>query len=205
MQLAQLLIATRNRHKAAEFQEMVKDLGMSVLTLHDVPSAGEIEEDADTLEGNALKKAREAFRFTGIPSMGDDTGLEVHYLNDEPGVYSSRYAGPGATYADNCRKLLTKLRGVPPRRRAARFRCVLAFVPSADTAEVVEGECRGTIIEAPRGINGFGYDPVFLPLGHNQTFAEMDLAVKNTISHRALAFQRMRAVLLRYVQPLPAR
>lgn len=194
----QLLIATRNRHKAAEFQDMVRDLGISIITLHDVPSAGEIDEDADTLEGNAVKKAREAFRLTGMPSIGDDTGLEVHYLNDEPGVFSSRYAGPGATYADNCRKLLKNLRGVPPRRRAARFRCVLAFVPSMNAVEVVDGECRGTIVEAPRGNNGFGYDPVFLPAGHSRTFAEMDPALKNTISHRALAFQRMKAVLTQY-------
>ena len=198
MPITQLLVATRNRDKAKEFQDMVRDLGLEVLTLHDIPGMGEIVEDALTLEENALKKAHEAFRHSGIPSLGDDTGLEVHYLNDEPGVRSSRYAGPGATYADNCQKLLRKLRGVPPRRRGARFRCALAFVSHGDIEEVVEGTCAGVILEQPRGSNGFGYDPVFLPAGHTQTFAEMESSLKNSISHRGLAFQSMRRILVKY-------
>jgi len=198
MALTQLLIATRNRDKAKEFQEMVRDLGIDILTLHDVPGMADIVEDAPTLEGNALKKAREAFRHARIPSLGDDTGLEVHYLDDEPGVMSSRYAGPGATYADNCRKLLRALRGVPPRRRAARFRCVLALVLDEGSEELVEGVCAGVILEEPRGANGFGYDPVFLPRGHTQTFAEMESSLKNSISHRGLAFQKMRGILVKH-------
>ena len=130
--------------------------------------------------------------------MADDTGLEVGYLQGAPGVYSSRYAGPGASYADNVRKLIGALKGVPPRRRNARFRCVMAFVSSSGVLEVVEGSCPGSIIEAPRGNGGFGYDPVFLPDGHRQTFAEMDLATKNELSHRARAALAMRPVLVRY-------
>lgn len=198
MAIRRLLIATRNRDKEKEFREMVRDLGIDILTLHDVPGVGDIVEDAPTLEGNALKKAREAFQRTGIPSLGDDTGLEVHYLDDEPGVLSSRYAGPGATYADNCRKLLRRLRGVPPRRRGARFRCVLALVSGDGAEEVVEGVCSGVILEQPRGAHGFGYDPVFLPRGHTQTFAEMESSLKNSISHRGLAFQRMRGILIKH-------
>jgi len=178
---------------------MLDDLGVVIATLDGYLQVGEIIEDADTLCGNALKKAREVFRLTGVPSLADDTGLEVHYLNDAPGVFSSRYAGPGATYHDNVQKLLRSMRGVPERRRAALFRCVLAFVAAEGKEEIVEGVCRGAIIEVPRGTNGFGYDPVFLPDGYQTTFAEMDLAVKNRVSHRGLAIQELKKILPRYL------
>ncbi len=190
-----LLLATHNPHKAQEFQDLLKDLEILIATLDAFPQVGEIHEDADTLMENAMKKAREVFYLTGVPSLADDTGLEVHYLNDEPGVYSSRYAGPGATYDDNVRKLLRKLRGVPPRRRAARFRCVLTLLTRSGMECTVEGICRGVITEEPRGKNGFGYDPVFLPQGHDETFAEMNLSLKNKISHRALAIQELKKIL----------
>jgi XTP/dITP diphosphohydrolase len=185
-----LLLASQNRDKAREFQDLLVPLGITLTTLNDHPEVGPIVEDAETLEGNALKKAREAFTRTGIPSVGDDTGLEVFYLRDEPGVYSSRYAGPGATYADNVKKLLRSLRGVPPRRRQAQFRCVLAFVNSPSEHHLVEGFVRGVILERPRGTSGFGYDPVFLPDGETMTLAEMDLAQKNVISHRGHAIRK---------------
>jgi XTP/dITP diphosphohydrolase len=194
-----IVLATHNRDKAREFREIFSDLRIELKTLDDFPHIGPIEEDAPTLEGNALKKAREVFRATGLPSLADDTGLEVRYLNDAPGVYSSRYAGPGATYADNVRKLLRDLRGVPPRRRGAHFRCVLALVAGEGREETAEGICHGVITESPRGSSGFGYDPVFLPLGHSLTFAEMDLAVKNTLSHRARAGMEMKRILRSYV------
>lgn len=190
-----IVLATHNRDKAREFRDIFSDLGVDLITLNDVPQVGPIEEDAPTLEGNALKKAREVFRITGLPSLADDTGLEVRYLNDAPGVYSSRYAGPGATYADNVRKLLRDLRGVPARRRGAQFRCVLALVAGEGREETAEGICRGVIIESPRGSRGFGYDPVFLPLGQTLTFAEMDPAMKNTLSHRARAGMEMKRIL----------
>lgn len=193
-----LLIATRNRDKANELVALLGDLPVSIRTLHDVEGVPEIVEDAETLEGNAIKKATVAFERTGLPSVADDTGLEVGYLQGAPGVYSARYAGPGASYADNVRKLIGALKGVPPRRRNARFRCVMAFVSSGGVLEVVEGSCPGSIIEAPRGNGGFGYDPVFLPDGHRQTFAEMDLATKNGLSHRARAALAMRPILVRY-------
>jgi len=196
--MSSLLIGTRNRDKAHELVALLGDLPVSIRTLHDVEGVPEIVEDADTLEGNAIKKATVAFERTGLPSVGDDTGLEVGYLQGAPGVYSSRYAGPDASYADNMRKLLRALKGVPQRRRNARFRCVMAFVAGGGVREVVEGSCPGIILEAPRGSGGFGYDPVFLPDGHLQTFAEMDLVTKNGLSHRARAALAMRPVLVRY-------
>ena len=195
MNFDKLILATHNKHKAEELQAMLGDLGVEVLTLDAFPRVGEIVEDAETLEENALKKAKEVFGATGIPAMADDTGLEVFYLNKAPGVYSSRYAGPEATYADNCRKLLSNMKGVPPRRRAAQFRCVLAFIAPGMVPILEEGVCRGAITEFPRGEAGFGYDPIFLPDGYDQTFAEMPLEVKNIISHRGRALLKMKETL----------
>jgi XTP/dITP diphosphohydrolase len=187
--MTKLLIATHNADKVVEINGILAGTGVELVPLTAYPSVPPTVEDADTLEGNAAKKAEEAFRATGIPSVADDTGLEVFYLNGAPGVLSSRYAGEGATYADNRQKLLRSLRGVPPRRRGARFRTVVAFVPAPGKAHFFEGICPGVIIECERGGGGFGYDPIFLPEGYNETFGEMELARKNTLSHRARAFQ----------------
>lgn len=186
-----LLLATHNRDKAREFQSLLADLGVEVLTLDAFPAVGPIREDADTLEGNALLKARTVFQATGVPALADDTGLEVHYLNGAPGVTSARYAGEVVTYAENVALLLRRLRGVPERRRAARFRCVLAFVAPGISPLTEEGICRGGILETTRGERGFGYDPVFLPAGERETFSEMNQAHKNTLSHRGLAIGKM--------------
>lgn len=195
--MRQLLLATRNQHKVHELQQMLAGLDIKVQTLDEFPNIGEVEEDQDTLEGNARKKAREVFRHANIPTLADDSGLEVFYLNDAPGVFSSRYAGPTASYSDNCRKLLGALRGVPPRRRSAQFRCVLSFVaPGVDST--AEGSIQGVITEKPRGASGFGYDPLFIPSGHNETFAEMSSGLKNTLSHRAKALEAMRPILVEY-------
>lgn len=196
--MKQIVLATHNRHKMEELRGIFDGIGIELLTLDAFPRVGPIEEDAMTLEGNALKKAREVHRQTGLPSLADDTGLEVGYLNGIPGVFSSRYAGPDATYAENVEKLLDALRGVPPRRRGARFRSVLAFIPSGVDHVCTEGIVTGVITESPRGSQGFGYDPIFLPDGHRQTYAEMDLAMKNTLSHRARAAVAMREHLRRY-------
>ena len=193
--MKKILLASNNPDKATEVRDLLADLHITLALLNEFPQFPPTIEDAETLEGNALKKATEAYRRTGLPTIADDTGLEVHYLNDQPGVYSSRFAGPNASYADNCAKLLRLLRGVPPRRRAARFRCVIAFVPDEHTHHCVEGICRGVIVESPRGTGGFGYDPLFLPDGHTQTFGEMDLALKNTLSHRAHALIALKSYL----------
>lgn len=194
--MKRLLLATRNRHKVVELRSLLASLQVELLTLDDFPHVENVVEDQETLEGNALKKARDVFRLTQTPTLADDSGLEVEYLNKAPGVYSSRYAGPGATYADNCKRLLAELRGVPPRRRGAQFRCVIAVVDSHGFQKIAEGVCPGTIIEAPRGDNGFGYDPIFVPAGHKQTLAEMDLSFKNKLSHRAKAIQNIHPTLL---------
>lgn len=199
--MKQLLLATHNRHKAHEFQALLADLGIEVLTLDAYPQVGEIVEDGKTLEENALKKAREVHRLTGLPSLADDTGLEVHYLNGAPGLYSARYAGENATYADNCRKLLAELRGVTPNRRGAQFRCVLALAGWGPEDLLVEGRCPGVITESERGANGFGYDPLFLPDGFDTTYAEMDDATKNRISHRGLAARKMKVLLAERPNP----
>lgn len=195
--MVRIVLATGNQHKAGEFKPLLADLPVTLLTLEDFPFVRGAEEDQDTLEGNALKKARKVHRETRLPALADDSGLEVYYLNDEPGVFSSRYAGLTASYADNCKKLLACMRGVPPRRRAARFRCVLAFV-APGIEKTVEGILPGVITEIPHGKNGFGYDPVFLPQGHNQTLAEMSSELKNTLSHRAKAVEMMKTTLLEY-------
>ena len=186
-----LLLATHNRDKAKELGPLLANLGVEVMTLDDFPSIGPVREDADTLGGNALLKAETVLRLSGIPSLADDTGLEVHYLNGAPGVFSARFAGEGASYAENVALLLRLLRGVPARRRSARFRCVLAFALPGRSPVLEEGICRGSILEAPRGSGGFGYDPVFLPAGENETFAEMGLQRKSSLSHRGLAIVKM--------------
>jgi XTP/dITP diphosphohydrolase len=190
-----LLIATHNRDKESEFAALLEDLSVEVLSLDAFPSVGVVVEDAPTLEGNALLKAHAVHRATGLPSLADDTGLEVFYLNGEPGVFSSRYSGEGATYEQNVAKLLARMRGVPPRRRSAQFRCVLAMVSGLRAVKTAEGICRGQITESPRGKNGFGYDPVFLPNGQHLTFAEMEIEEKNRLSHRALAMEQIKPFL----------
>lgn len=192
-----LLFSTRNRGKLAEVRAILaavpaRIVGVAELVAEPatrrIPPVPEVEETGETLEENALLKARTAFRITGIPAIADDTGLEVEYLGGAPGVRSARYAGAGATYDDNNRKLLAELSGV--RARAARFRCVAAFA-GPGLERWVEGRCDGRIAEAPRGREGFGYDPIFIPDGGERSFADLSPAEKNRISHRAAAFRAL--------------
>ncbi len=174
---------------------MLSGSGIAVKSLEDFPYLLEVEEDQPTLEGNALKKARYVFQSTEIPALADDSGLEVLYLNKQPGAHSSRFAGEGCSYDDNNRKLLKVLKGVPPRRRQAQFRTVLTLVgPGYEKS--VEGIVEGVIIEYSRGRNGFGYDPIFIPNGYTQTYAEMSAEMKNSLSHRSKALARMKEILL---------
>lgn len=188
-----LVLGTGNPGKVEELRALLADLPLELIpgpTLEDPP---DVEEDADTLAGNARKKA-EAYRAAaGAPALADDTGLEVAALDGRPGVRTARFAGPDATPDDNKHKLLEVLEGVDDRR--ARFRTVVALVDDAGTAHTFEGVCEGTIITAPRGDGGFGYDPLFRPDGHDQTFAEMPPAAKNDISHRRKALDALRAFL----------
>jgi XTP/dITP diphosphohydrolase len=194
-----LVLATGNSDKVKEFTVLLSGLPVDILTMDQFPSVPPVVEDAASLEGNARKKAIEVFSAVHLPTIADDSALEVHYLHGEPGVYSSRYAGVDATYAENRRKLLQNLMLVPPRRRTARFRCVLCFVGPGIDPELVEGKVIGWITERERGSGGFGYDPIFLPEGSEKTLAEMSLDEKNMISHRARAVECMRPILMRHL------
>lgn len=182
-----LVLATFNRHKAAEILAILPDLGLEIKTLSDFPGAVPAVEDGATLEENALKKALAAARFTGLPALADDTGLEVDALGGAPGVRSARYAGEDASSAQNNALLLASLANVPPEKRAARFACVVALaLPSGATA-AARGTLEGAITPAPRGANGFGYDPLFLVGEGPLTLAELSEEAKNALSHRARA------------------
>jgi len=180
-----LVMATRNRHKLEELRAIFNLPGLEVVSALDFPNIPEVIEDGDTFQANAIKKATPLARATGLWALADDTGLEVEALAGRPGVFSARYAGEPVSYPRNNEKLLRELAGCADRR--ARFRCVVALADPRGHAETVEGICAGVITDAPRGNQGFGYDPIFMPHGFRLTFAEMDAELKNRISHRALA------------------
>lgn len=197
-----LLFATRNAGKVREFRQLFADLpGVELLSLADIPDTPEVVEDGATFEHNARKKAVEIARATGMLVLSDDSGLEVDALGGRPGVHSARYAGAGASDADNNRKLIAELaqHALAPEARTARYRVVLALAapsgPLADAPHLAEGSCEGRIGLQPRGSHGFGYDPYFVPLGETRTMAELPPDEKNRISHRARAAQKMRAFL----------
>ena len=182
-----IIFATNNQHKLKEIREMCGSR-FSLLSLSDVGLTGEIPEEHETLEENALSKARYIFERTGIPTFADDTGLEVEALDGKPGVFSARYAGPDKDDKENVRKILSELKD--NNNRKARFRTVIAFIHPDGEEKMFEGIVNGVIGEEPRGDHGFGYDPVFIPEGFTTTFAEMDGAVKNRITHRSRAFSQ---------------
>ena len=192
--MVKLVLATRNRHKALELQTFLGDLPVVVLSIDDIAPALELREDGTTFEANAFQKANLVYRHTKLLSLADDSGLEVFYLNGRPGVFSARYAGAGATDQLNNERLLAEMRGVPPRRRCAQFRSVLSLVGD-DIQEYTVGICPGRLGESPRGTNGFGYDPIFLPDGYTRTYAELTADEKNQISHRARSFAKMKNLL----------
>ena len=192
---ARYVVATFNADKAAELHALLALPDVEMVTLADWPGAVAPAETGDTLRANARIKALAAVALTGLPAIADDTGLEVDALNGAPGVHAARYAGPKATYAENVAKLLRELAGVPPERRTARFRTV-CYAAWPDGMEMsADGVLAGTITEAPRGANGFGYDPVFVPKGETRTYAELTDDEKNAISHRARAVRVMRKIL----------
>ncbi len=191
-----LVLATNNKDKVREMKNLLDDLDIEILTSKDFDDFPDIEETGATLEENAVLKAQGIFNATGLPSLADDSGIEVDYLDGAPGVYSSRYAGPGCTYDDNNRRLLNEMQGVPWERRTARFRCVIAICFGEGDIEIVEGKVEGFITEQKAtATHGFGYDPVFYYPPHDKTFAELTLDEKNKISHRGLALQGAKAIL----------
>lgn len=185
--IKRLLFVTNNAHKLTEIRQIAGNQ-MEILSLADTGFSGEIEETAPDLEGNALQKARFIHNLYGLNCFADDTGLEVDALDGAPGVLSARYAGIKATYADNVNKLLTEMEGKT--QRTARFRTVIALIIN-NKEYLFEGRIEGTISLSTSGDEGFGYDPVFVPQGYTQTFAELPAAEKNRISHRGLAVEKL--------------
>jgi XTP/dITP diphosphohydrolase len=188
-----LVLASRNPHKLRELSEILA--GFELAPLPD--DVGLPPEDAPDFRGNALIKARAAFEATGLPAIGDDSGIEVAALGGRPGVHSARFAGETATDAENLAKLLDELR--PHADRSAAYVCWLAYVDSPDGAELFEGRCEGRLAERPRGDGGFGYDPAFVPddtgPGDERTMAELSAAEKHAISHRGRAARRLATAL----------
>jgi XTP/dITP diphosphohydrolase len=182
-----LVLATFNRDKARELLALLDLPGLELATLSDFPGAVSPEETGTTLLENATLKAEAALRLTGLPAIADDTGLEVDALDGAPGIHAARFAGPGATYADNVRLLLERMRSIPPERRGARFRTVCVAVFQDGETLAAEGVVNGRITELPRGTHGFGYDPVFEIPELGRTFAELAAEEKNAVSHRARA------------------
>ena len=190
-----IVLASHNRNKAQEIQMLLGNQFHVILQqAFDIPP---IEETGSTFEENALLKAKTVYDIIGLPVIGDDSGLEVVALNNQPGVYSSRFAGDNASDDDNIDKLLRKMHNIPTEKRTARFRCVVAFLGTSSDDQPVffEGEWAGYIAKERRGKNGFGYDPVFVDLQSNLTAAELESDQKNKISHRGMAMQSLKSYL----------
>jgi len=188
-----LVLASNNAGKLTEFGRLLEGSGIEVVAQSEL-GVQDIEETGLTFVENALLKARNAARVTGLPALADDSGLCVDALDGAPGLYSSRYAGPEGDAQRNIAKLLDALAGISDERRSARFCCALVLLRHAEDPQplIAEGRWEGRILHAPRGNNGFGYDPVFLDPENNLTAAELDPAIKNRISHRGRALQLLR-------------
>ncbi len=196
----ELVLATGNPDKQREILALLGDVPITIRTLDEFEPVPSIIEDGETCEANAIKKASRIAKHTGRLTLADDTGLEVDALGGRPGVYAARYAGEHATYEDNCRKLLKELDGVPTDKRTARFLTVVALADQSGSVETVEGVLQGAIATACSGIDGFGYDPVFLVPEQGKTLAQMTLEEKNQISHRGRALTKAKDVLQRKIQ-----
>ncbi len=191
-----ILLATHNKKKIEEIRAILNGHPLELHTTQEFPDLKEPHEDQDTFHGNALKKAVEIFQATGMNALADDSGLEVDALGGRPGVFSARYAGDGHPYAENNKKVLMELAGIPDDRRTARFHCVLAFVGRDREGRYFErffdGVCEGRINHAPVGEFGFGYDPIFFLPEFGKTMAELDPGIKNRISHRGRALEKFK-------------
>jgi len=188
-----ILIATQNKKKRAEMLEILKDVpGVLFRTTDQFPFLPEVEEDGQSFQENAIKKASAIAKACNTWAMADDSGLEIDALNGRPGIFSSRYAGPNATDEKNIEKVLSELRNVPKARRTARFVCCVALAGPEQVFFTVKGCCEGIITEEPRGKRGFGYDPIFFVTDYHVTFAELSPSIKNNISHRAQALEQFK-------------
>ncbi len=209
----EILVATGNAGKESEFKELLRDLRLHLRFLTHFPRVVRVDETGSTYEENAKLKALGYSTQLGMPSLADDSGLEVDALGGMPGVSSARYGGNKSSYVEKLEQLLAALAQTPPAQRTARFVCCLAFVGSSNQTirsdegperliKVVRAECRGTIAHAAKGENGFGYDPIFIPDGYNLTFAELSSKLKNTLSHRAKALLQMKGFLNSWISEL---
>ena len=191
-----IVAASRNRHKIEEIEAITKKFGMRIISRDEagIPPV-EIEEDGQTFEENSFKKASEIMKLCGQITLADDSGLMVDYLNGAPGVYSARFAGEDGNDAKNNEKLLKLMEGVPADNRTAKFVSVITMVYPDGTVLTARGECPGTILTAPAGDGGFGYDPLFVPEGYEKTFAQLTADEKNAISHRAVALVELERLL----------
>jgi XTP/dITP diphosphohydrolase len=189
------LIATRNEGKLREYEQLLAGLSMSLTYLNEEGITYDVEETGYTFSQNAIRKAREYARISGLLTLADDSGLEVDALHGEPGVHSARYAGARATDQDRYRLLLERLNEVPWEQRSARFRCVIAVAQPGGETYTSEGVCEGVIAFAPEGEHGFGYDPIFFLPEYGKTMAQLAPEVKNLISHRARAAQGIAPIL----------
>ncbi len=188
-----LVFATNNLHKLSEIRDILKNTPIEILSLKDIACFDEIPETADTLEGNALQKAQFVFDKYNINCFADDTGLEVQALNGQPGVYSARYAGEGCSFDDNIDKLLLNMKSFE--NRNASFKTVISLILDGEK-HFFSGEVAGKILTERTGTHGFGYDPIFTPDGYHQSFAEMDAATKNSLSHRYHATKKLTEFLI---------
>jgi XTP/dITP diphosphohydrolase len=196
--MRELVVATRNYGKLKEIRAILSGIVDTVHCAADFPDFPETIEDGASFEENALKKAREAMHFTGLPALADDSGLVVDALDGRPGVFSARFAGEGADDGANNRKLLAELEGVPDNWRQAAFVCAMAYVSPDGVEQIFTGKIGGRILAGERGKGGFGYDPLFLVEGFERTMAELELEEKNAISHRGQALRQFREYLEKY-------
>ena len=193
-----IVIATHNKDKFKELYFGLKSLNIELLSLDDFPEIGEIIEDGDTLEANALIKARTVYKLTSLPTISDDTGLSVDALNGAPGVYSARYAGENCTYLDNVNKMLSEMKNIPEDKRGANFSTVMAYVDGKREL-IAEGVVKGVISNKIKGIGGFGYDSIFYVHNKGKTFSEMTIEEKNSVSHRSKAIIDLKSQLATYL------
>jgi len=193
--IKEIILATGNGHKVEEIKGVLKGLDVKIIPMTSFPGYPETVEDGKTLEENASKKAKEAVEFFKKWTIADDSGLEVDCLNGAPGVYSARYAGEKCSYEDNNKKLIKALKDIPDDKRTAKFRTVIAVASPEGKVLLVEGKIFGIIKTYIAGINGFGYDPVFYIPEYGKTFAELDSEIKNSISHRAKALQKVKEII----------
>jgi XTP/dITP diphosphohydrolase len=193
--MLKLLLATKNAAKAKEYSLLLGEIPFEIVTLDEQGIEAEVSETGETMEQNATLKAVAYASLSNLPTLADDSGLEVDALGGEPGVLSARYAGPGASDEERIERVLQRLEGIPWERRTARFRCVIAIASPGGGVELCTGECQGIIALSPKGDNGFGYDPIFYLPEQRKTMAELSMEEKNEISHRGLAAKQARQVL----------